>query len=158
MTSATISDAQIMLLRTHIRTANGVDPELAAETQAMCKLALSSLSSEDTRRAARLRCAEICAQLEQQQANRQMRAVMTFAGLTTRQKAVALHVAGRCSDGIFYWYRARSNGERVTLASLFRKRILTRRAWRGEEGSPDAAHEYRPTPEFYAMHLLAGAM
>ena len=41
------------------------------------------------------------------------------------------------------WYRAEGNGQRVTLASLFRKGALGRRAWRGKEGEPDAAHEYR---------------
>ncbi len=39
------------------------------------------------------------------------------------------------------WYRARSNGERVTLASLWRAGVLDRRAWRGAGVS--AAHEYR---------------
>jgi hypothetical protein len=41
------------------------------------------------------------------------------------------------------WYRAEGNGQRVTLASLFRKGALSRRAWRGVEGEADAAHEYR---------------
>ncbi len=41
--------------------------------------------------------------------------------------------------------RARSAGERVTLASLYRRGIAERRAWRGAEGSADAAHEYRPS-------------
>lgn len=41
------------------------------------------------------------------------------------------------------WFRARGNGERVVLANLFRKKVLARRAWRGIEGDPDAAHEYR---------------
>lgn len=41
------------------------------------------------------------------------------------------------------WYRAAGNGQRVTLASLFRAGMLSRRAWRGKEGEPDAAHEYR---------------
>ncbi len=43
----------------------------------------------------------------------------------------------------FGWFRARSSGERVTLASLWRHGLLERRAWRGVEGEPDAAHEYR---------------
>jgi hypothetical protein len=43
------------------------------------------------------------------------------------------------------WFRAESSGQRVTLASLFRKGHLGRRAWRGEEGHPDAAHEYQPS-------------
>lgn len=41
------------------------------------------------------------------------------------------------------WYRAASSGERVTLASLYRHGALQRRAWRGNEGEADAAHEYR---------------
>ena len=44
------------------------------------------------------------------------------------------------------WYRAESHGERVTLASLHRLGIAERQAWRGREGEPDAAHEYRATP------------
>ena len=44
------------------------------------------------------------------------------------------------------WYRASHNGERVTLASLWRRGALERRARRGEEGSPDAAYEYRVSP------------
>lgn len=42
------------------------------------------------------------------------------------------------------WFRARGNGERVTLAALYRRGKLRRRAWRGKEGEADAAHEYRP--------------
>lgn len=42
-----------------------------------------------------------------------------------------------------YWYRAATSGERVTLASLYRAGALVRRAWRGNEGEADAAHEYR---------------
>ena len=41
------------------------------------------------------------------------------------------------------WYRAATCGQRVTLASLFRAGVLTRRAWRGNEGAPYAAYEYR---------------
>jgi len=41
------------------------------------------------------------------------------------------------------WYRAASSGERVTLASLYRAGVLTRRAWRGNEGEADAAYEYK---------------
>ncbi len=40
------------------------------------------------------------------------------------------------------WYRAQSNGERVTLASLWRARVLDRRPWRGVVGAPDTAYEY----------------
>lgn len=41
-----------------------------------------------------------------------------------------------------HWYRAQGQGERVTLAALYRKGLLERRAWRGTEGAADAAHEY----------------
>jgi hypothetical protein len=40
------------------------------------------------------------------------------------------------------WCRALNQGERVTLAALHSKGLLARRAWRGHEGSPNAAHEY----------------
>jgi len=42
------------------------------------------------------------------------------------------------------WFRARSSGERVTLASLYRHGLLTRRAWRGKDGEYSAAYEYAP--------------
>lgn len=45
------------------------------------------------------------------------------------------------------WYRAASSGQRVTLASLYRAGVLTRRAWRGNEGEADAAYEYRLTQQ-----------
>ncbi len=45
------------------------------------------------------------------------------------------------------WYRAAGNGQRVTLASLYRAGVLTRRARRGNAGEPDAAYEYRMTAE-----------
>jgi hypothetical protein len=41
------------------------------------------------------------------------------------------------------WYRAATSGERVTLASLYRKGILERQAWRGNEGDSNTAHEYK---------------
>jgi len=44
------------------------------------------------------------------------------------------------------WYRASGSGERVTLASLYRRGALIRRAWRGVAGSADAANEYRIKP------------
>jgi hypothetical protein len=48
-----------------------------------------------------------------------------------------------------HWYRAGADGrhpraEAVTLASLFRSGQISRRAWRGKNGAPDAAYEYRP--------------
>ena len=47
------------------------------------------------------------------------------------------------------WYRAEGNGERVTLASLYKIGLLSRRAWRGREGEPDAANEYQLNPEHW---------
>jgi hypothetical protein len=44
-------------------------------------------------------------------------------------------------------YRAETSGERVTLASLYRTRLLERWAWRGVEGERDAAYEYAPHPK-----------
>ena len=41
------------------------------------------------------------------------------------------------------WYRAFDRGEAVSLASLHRQGLLERRARRGQEGTADAAHEYR---------------
>ena len=43
-------------------------------------------------------------------------------------------------------YRAADSGERVTLASLFRVRLLDRWVWRGIEGEANAAHEYELHP------------
>lgn len=42
------------------------------------------------------------------------------------------------------WYRAARNGERVTLVSLQRAGVLSRRIWRGA-GTSAPAHEYRPS-------------
>jgi hypothetical protein len=61
--------------------------------------------------------------------------------LTKLQRHVFRKVADVHRQGL--WYRAEGNGERVTLASLFRAGLLARRAWRGIEGTSDAAHEYR---------------
>ena len=43
------------------------------------------------------------------------------------------------------WYRASSNGQRVTLAALWRHGVLERRVWRHGKNSSDNAHEYRLT-------------
>lgn len=61
--------------------------------------------------------------------------------MTPLQKQVLATVIRATHAG--QWYRAASSGERVTLASLYYKRLLDRRAWRGVEGQRDAAHEYR---------------
>lgn len=42
------------------------------------------------------------------------------------------------------WYRAAHPGQRVTLASLYYRGILDRRARRGKSGAPNAAYEYTP--------------
>lgn len=54
------------------------------------------------------------------------------------------------------WYRAASSGQRVTLASLYRAGVLTRRARRGKEGEADAAYEYRLSTT--ADHALRQAL
>ena len=59
---------------------------------------------------------------------------------TDRMRIVLAAVWRAQADG--RWYRAANSGERVTLASLFTHRFLDRRAWRGQEGERDAAHEY----------------
>lgn len=61
-------------------------------------------------------------------------------GLTERQRAVLAKVWRTHAGNL--WYRAADAGERVTLASLYYRRLLDRRAWRGVEGERDAAHEY----------------
>lgn len=65
--------------------------------------------------------------------------------LTQNQKRVLAKVYRTTMLG--QQYRAESNGERVTLASLFRNGFLQRRAWRGKEGEADAAHEYQIRPD-----------
>lgn len=64
--------------------------------------------------------------------------------MTDRQKIVAKRVVAVHPA----WYRADGNGERVTLASLYRAGVLDRRARRGEEGSAAAAYEYRASNRF----------
>lgn len=41
------------------------------------------------------------------------------------------------------WYRAAGNGQRVTLAALFRHSVLERRVWRVGAQAADSAHEYQ---------------
>ena len=67
------------------------------------------------------------------------------ASMTKLQRYVLGVVAAHHLRGV--WYRAARSGERVTLASLYRAGVLRRRAWRGNEGEADAAHEYKLTPE-----------
>lgn len=61
--------------------------------------------------------------------------------MTPLQKQVLATVIRATHAG--QWYRAASSGERVTLASLYYRGLIIRRAWRGVEGQRDAAHEYR---------------
>lgn len=49
------------------------------------------------------------------------------------------------------WIIATGNGERVTLASLYRKGLLERHPRRGKEGEASAAYEYR------ASHMVREA-
>jgi hypothetical protein len=64
--------------------------------------------------------------------------------LSPRQRATLARVVLEL-EATGQWARALHQGERVTLASLFRLGFLERRAWRGLEGQADAAHEYAPT-------------
>lgn len=57
----------------------------------------------------------------------------TIAGRWTR--------AGECGIGS-------SQGERVTLASLYAKGLLKRQAWSGQEGEANAAYEYQASDLF----------
>lgn len=61
--------------------------------------------------------------------------------MTKLQMSVALKVVAQWRKGRHY--RAQRSGERVTLASLYRAKILARRVWRGKP--PYEAHEYRPS-------------
>jgi hypothetical protein len=62
--------------------------------------------------------------------------------MTERMASVLLDVRHATEDGS--WFRARSSGERVTLAALWRHRRLRRRVWRHGKSTADDAHEYRP--------------
>lgn len=75
------------------------------------------------------------------------------AKLTPSQNAMLLTVMSETSDPL-QWFRAPSHGDRVTLASLYKHGLLQRRAWRGVEGSADAAHEYRLSS--LVMEILKG--
>ncbi len=63
------------------------------------------------------------------------------------------------------WYRAGADdahgspaGERVTLASLFRGRMLVRRAWRGVDGEASAAYEYRASDQLMVAAKASGLL
>lgn len=80
--------------------------------------------------------------------------------MTDREQEVAVQVIYHYRQTGSGWYRASGNGERVTLASLHRKGLLRRRAWRGTEGDVDAAHEYYPSSNLLgelARHAAATA-
>lgn len=66
---------------------------------------------------------------------------MPVIHITENQKSSLL----RAIEANGNWIRALSEGERVTLASLWRKNLLERQAWRVTEGSANAAYEYRAT-------------
>lgn len=66
--------------------------------------------------------------------------------MTSRQRIVLADVR-HCYKYARQWYRARTSGERVTLASLWRAGVLDRRPHRGREGEPNAAYEYAPRGE-----------
>lgn len=66
--------------------------------------------------------------------------------LSSVQKVVLVRVSRVDLNG--ERYRAANSGERVTLASLHRARLLDRWAWRGQDGAADAAYEYALNPAF----------
>lgn len=65
--------------------------------------------------------------------------------MTALQRRVFAAVISRTLSGANLWTRAANHGERVTLASLYYRGLVVRRAWRGVERQRDAAHEYRAT-------------
>jgi hypothetical protein len=69
--------------------------------------------------------------------------------LTPKQKQVLAKIINATANG--EWYRAASNGERVTLASLYWQGLAQRQAWRGAEGEADAAHEYKASERVIAV-------
>lgn len=64
--------------------------------------------------------------------------------MTDRQVLVLENVLYATRRG--RWYRAAGQGERVTLAFLYRRGVLVRRVHRGQEGGANAAHEYQVAP------------
>jgi hypothetical protein len=64
--------------------------------------------------------------------------------MTNTQKLVFQNVLRQTLAG--KWYRAAGNGERVTLASLYRNGALIRRVWK-RESTPYPAHEYLVSPD-----------
>ena len=73
--------------------------------------------------------------------------------MTELQCEVLVKVRDASREG--HWFRAEGNGQRVTLASLYRRGLLERRAWRGKEGAADAANEYRITGARFSKWLDA---
>ena len=55
-------------------------------------------------------------------------------------RAARAHRSDRSGDA---WIRSVTAGDRVTFASLERRGIFERRAWRGDGVSRDSAFEYR---------------
>lgn len=69
---------------------------------------------------------------------------MSARPLTVNERALLVPLVGATFGG--RWFRARRQGEAVTLASLYRKGLAVRRCHRGAEGDADAAHEYQAHP------------
>lgn len=81
---------------------------------------------------------------------------MSQDALSALQKEVLAKVVRRWAR--LLWFRAERAGQRVTLASLYRQRLLERRARRGREGEADAAYEYRPSDALLeAIRSMASA-
>lgn len=68
------------------------------------------------------------------------------AKLSPVQRSVLAAVHRAHENG--QWFRARTSGERVTLASLYRHGLLTRYAWRTGKSSADDAYEYKLSDTF----------
>ena len=68
---------------------------------------------------------------------------------TEAQRAAMRRVARAERDGA-EWVRVVTAGERVTFASLERRGVFERRAWRGDGVSRDSAFEYRIGPAIRA--------
>ena len=85
--------------------------------------------------------------------------------MTKLQRITMLSVLRATATEDDAWYRAGADeahgspaGERVTLASLHRAHLLTRRAWRGVEGQPSAAYEYRATEQLIELARETGLL
>jgi len=73
------------------------------------------------------------------------------AQLTQPQRAQLVRALRARQDGT-EWIRSQDHGQRVTLASLYTRGLLTRRAW-AKAGTTSPAHEYRMADDLYEAWL-----